>query len=162
MCLAVSPVRASVTDERTVNILRKRIRTLDAQNKTYLWVRLVFKLLNKEDVRVPMENLPENVDQAYDALLSKIPEETQSIVRVILHILLVAEIPLEVNHLNIAQACWKMKARRGFRDSDDELQMQNVTYFKTWIEDTCGFVVQVFRGQVGFIHQTSRISFFVR
>jgi hypothetical protein len=96
MCLAVSPVGASVTDERTVNILRKRIRTLDAQNKTYLWVRLVFKLLNEEDVRVPMENLPENVDQAYDALLSKIPEETQSIVRVILHILLVAEILLEV------------------------------------------------------------------
>ncbi|KAK0666981.1 hypothetical protein QBC41DRAFT_279849 [Cercophora samala] len=124
---------------------------------TYLWLRLVFELL-EEEWALPEEEwilriteLPPTVNDAYEKLLSKVNPGMKSYVKELLSIMLCEKRPLELEELNVALRAAVIQPR-----PVDRTHMPDVSGLKTWINSHCGFFVQIYRDKLQFIHQTAK------
>lgn len=124
----------------------------------YLWLKLIFDVLQqqlktteKHLLRV-IDELPETVDQAYEAVLNRIPKNEVERAKKLLAIVLVAERPLHVQELNIALAIDEDPTQ----DSLSGLDMETESSFRSRLGNVCGSFVTVVDSRVYLIHQTAR------
>ncbi|KAL8710674.1 MAG: hypothetical protein Q9225_007244 [Loekoesia sp. 1 TL-2023] len=139
---------------------------LDLQNnltsiphRTYLWLHLTFDNiakrleLFKEDIAAIAKTIPENVDEAYTAILDKSPDKQRA--RKLLHIILAATRPLTLREVNVAM---EIKERPGYYQDIDVWEPEIAV---DRIKNMCSLFVSVVDSEVYLIHQTAR-EFLVR
>lgn len=124
----------------------------------YLWLKLIFDVLQqqlktteKHLLRV-IDELPETVDQAYEAVLNRIPKNEVERAKKLLAIVLVAGRPPHVQELNIALAIDEDPTQ----DSLSGLDMETESSFRSRLGNVCGSFVTVVDSRVYLIHQTAR------
>ncbi|KPM38335.1 hypothetical protein AK830_g8228 [Neonectria ditissima] len=130
-------------------------KLLEMKHRTYLWVYLIFDDLTKlqfkktpKGVDQAIGNLPKNVDEAYEKILSK--SQNTDMVRKVLSIILAASRPLTVTEMNAA-----VNTDRSMSSMTD-LDLEEDSDFETRIKSLCGLFVTTYNGQVYFLHQTAR------
>ncbi|KAK4196358.1 hypothetical protein QBC40DRAFT_155566, partial [Triangularia verruculosa] len=141
--------------------LRLKIREVFREKGTqftYLWLKLVFDLLEDERVLSDDEEwiriitkLPPTVNEAYETLLGQIKPTMERDVRKLLSIMLCVERPLEVEEMNVA-----LKAALSHTPAVNRIYMKDTDGFKTWINSHCGFFVQIYKNKLQLIHQTAK------
>ncbi|KUL82102.1 hypothetical protein ZTR_10071 [Talaromyces verruculosus] len=132
-----------------------KYKLLEVQHRTYLWVFLVFDLLEKEHfkktqrgIEATIELLPKSVNQAYEQILSKSKEN--SLVRKSLAIILAATRPLTISEMNIAVNI--DDTVKSFKDLDLEEEKDFMLRLRSW----CGLFISVYHDKIYFLHQTAR------
>src|SRR3569833_1900 len=143
--------------EPVKELLEQKLLPKGEGQRTYLWVRLVFELIEKETPQnllawaALLERLPVGVSGAYDQLLSKVDKESKSSVSTLLHIIYIASRPLTLTEANIAvQVRGKYDAK-----SIQSLGIDDKS-FRVWLKRECGFFITEYEGRLFFIHQTAR------
>lgn len=135
-----------------------RVRLKASENRTYLWLRLVLEILEKDlDRREEsslgvLDRLPETVNDAYSEQLGRIPPSNQETAHEILCIVVAAGRPLSGAELQAAHNAYVEVKTRGKRlptTMDDKA-------FSTWVQNECGFFIQIYGGHVHFGHQTAK------
>ncbi|EPE03575.1 ankyrin repeat protein [Ophiostoma piceae UAMH 11346] len=125
-------------------------KLLSIEHRTYLWVYLVFDHLKngfkktEKGIEAAIDTLPENVNQAYQQILSKSKDTTM--VRRALGIVLAARQPLTLAEMNVAVNI----------DHGRDLDLEDEEDFKLRLRSWCGLFVSVYHGKVYFLHQTAR------
>ncbi len=146
--------------------IRKKLRS--TQNRTYLWLRLIFELLDKnwkntsqKDWLKPVREIPQTLNEVYESLLKKVDGEDVCKVQTILSMVVAAFRPLSVEELKAALDTYSAvdeteSPDSPVSDSDSEFlePTPDPTAFTTWLVNACGFAIHVFDGHVFFIHQT--------
>ena len=130
----------------------ERLLTID--NRTYLWVALVFPELEKcagtsiKKLNDVIQNLPTTVDEAYHRILSRSTNFENA--KVLLHIVLAAVRPLTLDEINIALAINE--------DSQylDDIDLEPAITFRTTVRELCGLFVSIRDDRVYLIHQTAK------
>ena len=129
------------------------------EQRTYLWVDLIFKYL--ESVPTPsspgewdeiFDNLPKNHFDVYRGYLKAVPLGNRAAVRRIFEIVTVAFEPLDVQMANVAVHI-KFPT---YPNLPSSLEISTPENFQDWINGHCGFLVYVFDRKLYFIHQTAR------
>ncbi|KAK4168218.1 hypothetical protein QBC43DRAFT_359993 [Cladorrhinum sp. PSN259] len=129
-------------------------KLLESNNRTYLWVYLVFDFLRsgfkktEKGIEDAIATLPQNVNQAYERILSKSHEDPM--VRKVLSIILVASRPLTIAEMNVA-----VNVDESVRNTSD-IDLEDESAFQTRLRNWCGLFVSVYHGKVYFLHQTAR------
>ncbi|KAL7953576.1 hypothetical protein V8C34DRAFT_318057 [Trichoderma compactum] len=130
--------------QRVSELRYERLHTKGRGQRTYLWVRLVFKFLdnncplNLDGWRDLLDQLPEDVPGVYEKLLSNVSSTDRRHVETLLRLVYVAEEPLSLSAANIAvNLCGKYSL-----DSLDELGLSDEQSFKEWVINTCGFFIR--------------------
>ncbi|KAH6620872.1 ankyrin repeat protein [Chaetomium sp. MPI-SDFR-AT-0129] len=134
---------------------RLKERLLGVKHRTYLWVYLVFDFLKESDFKRTMKGVdaslamvPENVNQAYEKILSK--SHQTAMVRKALSIILVAGRPLTLSEMNIAVNTDTDAS------SPEALDLESEKDFQVRLRSWCGLFVSVYHGKIYFLHQTAR------
>lgn len=129
---------------------------LSIPHRTYLWLKLIMEAisdeirLSKKKLRAVVGTLPTTVEEAYDAILSRVKEGDKKTVQKLLHIIVAAIRPLTLREMNIALAIEDHNL--GYEDLDIENEMR----FETSTKQICGLFVSVIDQKVYLIHQTAR------
>ncbi|KAL6866510.1 hypothetical protein ACO1O0_002621 [Amphichorda felina] len=117
-------------------VLQKLAEVLKAaENRTYLWLRLVLEVVEKNWQNTekawlrPFHSIPKTVYAAYEELLKDVEEEDQQSIRVILAMLLATNFPLSVKALCEAHATFLRLERTESERMDPET-------FKIWFTNT--------------------------
>ncbi|KAM7184801.1 hypothetical protein V8F33_012800, partial [Rhypophila sp. PSN 637] len=143
--------RLGLTQEEQ-NVLREELTRVP--NHTYLWVYLIFDIINKstidraEDIRSLASTIPKTVDAAYDRILSKSPDIERA--RKILHIIVAAAKPLTLQEMDLALAIGPKHRLFG------DLKPVPETRFRENIRQHCGLFVVVVDSKIYLLHQTAR------
>ena len=125
---------------------------MSIQSRNYLWLTLVIEVIRKtkrlkEKTLIEITgSLPRTVEQAYEAILSKIPDDERELASKILHIIVAAKRPLTLRELNIAINI----------NDDDTLELEDETRFFRDIRSICGLFIDIVDQKVFLIHQTAR------
>ncbi|MCJ1276426.1 hypothetical protein MMC21_004231 [Puttea exsequens] len=123
-------------------------------HRTYLWLHLTFndiekKLeLTKDEIAVIAKNMPQDVDEAYTAILDKSPNRERA--RRLLHIILAATRPLTMQEVNVALAI--KEGQKSYQDLD----IWPLDVCEVKIKNMCGLFLSVVDSKVYLIHQTAR------
>ena len=131
-------------------------RLLNIPHRTYLWVYLVFDYLDKpfkktkKGIEVPIDTLPETVNQAYGKILERSTDHAKA--QKALCITLAAIRPLALQEMNVALNIGSSLLRRSFQDLD----LESETDFKISLRSWCGLFLSIYQGRVHFLHQTCR------
>ncbi|KAI9654095.1 MAG: hypothetical protein M1821_006806 [Bathelium mastoideum] len=129
-------------------------KLLSTQHRTYLWLHLILEdILHDIDLtRTKFEhivsNIPESVDKAYEAILSR--SSNRDRVMKLLGIIIAAARPLSLKELNIALAIEDQHT------SYSDLELEPERRFKTTMRNLCGLFVHVMDDKVYLIHQTAK------
>jgi hypothetical protein len=130
-----------------------------AENRTYLWVGLMFPeleknagLAKKKLVKV-LDMIPATLDEAFQRILSRSADP--ELAEKLLQIVVAAARPLTVKELNLA-----MSIKSGDTSYDD-IDLDSEVAFKDRIRELCGLFVNIKGSNVYLIHQTAR-EFLVR
>ena len=129
---------------------------LRMEHRTYLWLRLILEVIRDETVPTKkrlkqiINAIPTTVDEAYEAILSKIREKDHQRAQKLLGIVVVAARPLTLKEMNFALAI--DESSRSYEDLDLEEEER----FKTTIKHLCGLFVNVVDQRVYLIHQTAK------
>ena len=126
------------------------------EHRTYLWLQLTFKEIEKSAVagttekqlRKFISTLPKSVDEAYENILNKSKEP--DVARKILQCVLVARETLTATELNVAFGVWH------FGTSYSTLDLEPDDSFSSTLKQICGNFVIVHNDRVYLIHQTAR------
>ncbi|KAJ4859827.1 hypothetical protein T069G_04815 [Trichoderma breve] len=144
--------------QKVSKLLYERLHTKGKGQRTYLWVRLVFKFLdnnyplNLDGWRDLLDQLPEDVPGAYEKLLSNVSSTNRRHVETLLRLIYVAKEPLSMSAANVA-----VNIRGKYLlDSLEDLGLSDETAFKEWVINTCGFFITEYDGKLFFIHQTAK------
>lgn len=134
--------------------LEKRLH--ETTHRTYLWVYLVFEVLEKEDfkrtlkgVEATIAALPKSIIEAYEQILNKYKEDPM--VRKVLNIMLAATRPLTLSEMNVAV------------NIDETLQsildidLEDEDDFNIRLRSWCGLFITIHQGKLYFLHQTARV-----
>jgi hypothetical protein len=122
-------------------------------NRTYLWVSLVFEVLERELKLTPknatsiVNNLPQTVGHAYEAMLNKSPDK--SLARKLLYMVLFAERPMTLAEMNIA-----LNITDGCKSFEDIDHQDTDELLKTQIRTLCGLFLSIVGSKIYLIHQT--------
>ena len=122
--------------------------------RTYLWLHLTFDAIEKrlmltgKDIEALVSVIPENVDQAYTAMLNKSPDKDKS--RKLLHIILAAKRPLSLEQINVAMVI--DHCHKNYHD----LEMWPQDHATDIVKNICGLFISVVASKVYLIHQTAR------
>jgi hypothetical protein len=127
---------------------------LKAENRTYLWLHLVFDRIESES-RIDTEmatslvqELPPTVDAAYNAILLRSKDQAKA--TKLLHIVVAATRPLFLLEVGIA-----LYIKEGTR-TIAELELQNEEQLQTTLRDLCGLFVTFINDRVYLLHQTAK------
>ncbi|KAL6793024.1 hypothetical protein J3E68DRAFT_451469 [Trichoderma sp. SZMC 28012] len=144
--------------QKVSELLYERLHTKGKGQRTYLWVRLVFKFLdNNYPLNLPewrdlLDQLPEDVPGAYEKLLSNVSSTNRRHVETLLRLIYVAEEPLSLSAANVAV---NIRGKYSLGSLDD-LGLSDEEAFKEWVINTCGFFITDYDGKLFFIHQTAK------
>lgn len=128
--------------------------------KTYLWLHLTLNIIasrprrygRARDVDALLSDIPSQVAEAYDKILSR--TEDDEITSLLLQIILAATRPLTLGEANFALTL----AREG-SDIETHEQLEEACWpgdFKSDVTNICGLIINVYDGELSFIHLTAR------
>ncbi|KAJ5330438.1 hypothetical protein N7476_000221 [Penicillium atrosanguineum] len=130
-------------------------RLLKISHRTYLWVHLVFELLNTtsfkktpKGVDSTMEYLPKTIYEAYERILKNSKNDPE--VRKALSIILAASRPLTLSEMNIA-----LNVNSTSKCIED-LDLEKDREFGSRLRALCGLFISIHHDKVFFLHQTAR------
>lgn len=139
---------------KTVRILRDEFTKVE--NRTYLWLMLIFDLI-RQDLQSVMTStereklfytIPKSVDTAYTAMLNKSSNKDRA--RKLLKIVCAAIRPLSTMEITTA-----LLIQENHKTYDDlEIPLDGFT--KTYLRNLCGLFVSVIDGRVFLLHQTAK------
>ncbi|KAJ6110055.1 hypothetical protein N7486_002290 [Penicillium sp. IBT 16267x] len=131
------------------------------ENRTYLWLHLTFAIIEGDptgfsrplDMKKLLSDLPSEVSDAYDKLLSRSNDPLRT--RTLLELVLAAKKPLTLGQANVALA---LAVREDPLGSHAELNddLWPTKEFKTIVTNICGLLLSVHDSRLYFIHQTAR------
>ena len=133
----------------------------DKENRTYLWLYLIFDIikenLSRYGKRSSIENLmsdiPSQVSEAYEKILSKSQDKVQT--DILLQIILTAARPLTLDEANVALTLALHKQRFvSYAAVESELWPKD--NFGSIVKNLCGLFISVYDSKLSFIHQTAR------
>ena len=126
------------------------------QNRTYLWATLVFEVIEKavettgSELAAILHELPQDVDEAYEKILSRNQGRAIIKARKILQIIVAAERPLSLDEMSTALAVEEHLERGG------GVQPESVEKFYRTIRHLCGLFVIINDSKIYLLHQTAR------
>jgi ankyrin repeat domain-containing protein 50 len=129
---------------------------LNMTHRTYLWLKLIFDVIRDEielsstKLKEIIGTLPSTVDQAYEAILSRIRYKERPRAQKLLCIIVAAKRPLTLKEMNIALAI------EDHHRSYEDLDLKNEARFETTVRNLCGLFVSVIDQKVYLIHQTAK------
>lgn len=138
-----------------------KIRLKQIQNRTYLWLYLVFQELRKSLKRTVksftriIEEIPESVDEAYENILEK--SDNQQEARTLLSIIVAAVRPLTLKEMDIALNI-ALTDQRISCYGELDLDKDNI---RNRIRNLCGLFVYISDSKILLFHQTAK-EFLVR
>jgi hypothetical protein len=148
------------------NILRQDIEKVD--NRTYLWVSLVFPELHENaycegfELLQIFKTLPRTVEAAYESILNRSTNAERA--RKLLSIILAAVRPLTLTELKIAFSIDR-KGNYGKLDENPEVNSSEAEFpvvgpieraFRESIRQYCGLFIRITESKVYLIHQTAQ------
>ncbi|KAK6500411.1 hypothetical protein TWF481_010755 [Arthrobotrys musiformis] len=153
-------IRVSVQDlgtrlELTLDEQQLLLRELtNIPNRTYLWVYLTLDSI-KADIKINRTKLteiayklPKTVEDAYDAILSKSSDSTES--KKLLQIIIAAARPLTLKEMSLALDM--EEGHRSYRD----LALRPEERFRENLRDLCGLFVTIVDSKIYLLHQTAK------
>ena len=124
------------------------------ENRTYLWVSLIFPELERnvwssraELLRV-IKTIPSTVKEAYERILSFSKDMKKA--NKLLHFVLAAERPMTLREMNTALAITDGCT------SAEELELEPESSFPDTVRELCGLFVSINDSKIYLIHQTAR------
>ena len=141
------------------NLLEERMNAVE--NRTYLWVTLLFDGLmddkrqvsfDADDIMNLTKTLPKSVDDAYQKILSKSADPEKA--RRIIHIVLGAIEPLSVAEMSVALAVNISDSAQA--SASDMNKVRPVANLRVDIRNLCGLFVTIVDDKVYLLHQTAR------
>jgi len=133
-------------------VVQEKLRSIE--NRTYLWVALIFPELEKKAgfaksrLLQLIENIPKSVDEAYERILNQSTDREQA--RKLLHIVVAAKRPLNLMEMNIA-----LSMKEGASSLED-LEIEHEPSFQTTVRNLCGLFVAIRDSTIYLIHQTAK------
>ncbi|KAI4102544.1 MAG: hypothetical protein LQ339_004561 [Xanthoria mediterranea] len=130
------------------------VRLLTVENRTYLWIALIFPELEKcagfseKKLVTVIQHLPKTVHDAYEGILSRSTDLKRA--RILLSIVLGARRPLTLDEMNVALAITHSSR------STDQLDLEPSSSFSTTLRDLCGLFVSIRDSKIYLIHQTAK------
>ena len=127
---------------------------LGMTHRTYLWLTLILDVirneigLTKKKLQRIIGTIPKTVEQAYEAILSRVNDQKRA--RKLLHIVVAAVRPLSLKEMNIALAIEDQ--HRSYEDLD----LEKEATFGTTIRNICGLFLHIMDQKVYLIHQTAK------
>ncbi|KAF4823221.1 Vegetative incompatibility protein HET-E-1 [Colletotrichum siamense] len=143
----------------TLDIIRTGLVENSTEQRTYLWMHLMFDYIRKnrfctrEEWREIFRNPPDTVDRTYEGLLQSVTPQAKEKVRTLLALILAAEQPLTIAELSTAVNCRinTLQSRPfGLNDIPDDKE------FGSWIRWECGSFLTIYEGKAFLIHQTAK------
>ncbi|KAK7995064.1 hypothetical protein PG990_013837 [Apiospora arundinis] len=134
-----------------------RQETTAISHRTYLWVHLIFPILeddvflSRAEMRARIHTLPRTVNEAYDRILRKSCDPDKA--RKILQIIVAADRPLSLTEMAAALAL-QGETHRCHRDLERDLSSPDG--LRIAIRDTCGLFVVIQASGIYLLHQTAR------
>ncbi|KAI9775388.1 MAG: hypothetical protein M1839_001243 [Geoglossum umbratile] len=148
----VSRLSDQIASKKARDLLLRRL--LEVENRTYLWLYLILDVIKRKPrlatstIEDLMENLPDTIDKAYDAILNKSSDRKTA--TKLLHIIVAASRPLTLSEMGVA--LYITEDTRSF----DDLELQGDEQFKITVRDLCGLFVSIVDNKVFLIHQTAK------
>ncbi|EQB52351.1 hypothetical protein CGLO_08035 [Colletotrichum gloeosporioides Cg-14] len=145
--------------DEVVGILRTGLAENGSEQRTYLWMHLMFDYIRKnrfctrEEWREIFRNPPDTVDRTYEGLLQSVTPQAKERVRTLLALILAAKRPLTVAELSTAVNCRINTLESRKFDLDD---IPDEKEFGSWIRWECGSFVTIYEGKAFLIHQTAK------
>ncbi|KAM6534930.1 hypothetical protein FALCPG4_004548 [Fusarium falciforme] len=130
-----------------------RREMLRKSNRTYLWVYLVFEVLencaghSSAQIEEHIRNIPATVDDAYEKILSRSPDKNKA--RKLLHMVLAAKRPLRLKEMAAAMIIEKDHTLYS------QLNIEPKERLHTWIRELCGLFVSIVDDRIYLLHQTA-------
>ena len=132
--------------------LEKNLKSV--RHRTYLWLYLTFDdiakrlELHNKDIAEIIRTVPQNVDEAYTAMLNKSPDPHRA--RKLLHIILASRRPMTIQEINTAIVVEECHT------SFEDLDYWDLETAADRIKNICGLFATVVDSRVYLIHQTAR------
>ncbi|KAF2489696.1 hypothetical protein BU16DRAFT_495019, partial [Lophium mytilinum] len=129
---------------------------LGMTHRTYLWLKLILDIVRKTTrptsrrLKAIISTLPSTVEEAYEAILSRIEDDERPQARKLLHIVVAATRPLTLKEMNIALAV------EDHHRSYDDLDLDDEARFEVSARNLSGLFVTVVDQRVYLIHQTAK------
>jgi hypothetical protein len=154
--------------EKRKAALRQSFREKGGQQRTYLWVTLVFDVLEsnlRDQLRVwqgIINTLPQTVYDAYEKLLENVRDGERDRVMMLFRLMIAAFRPLPlqtaIRLLNAMEVVDEEGLLIGETDArrEEEIEWESEKSFRAWVLGTCGIFVTVYDQQLFFIHQTAK------
>ena len=149
--------------QETIKALEASFEKKGKGQKTYIWVKLTFELLEHDrsliDLTSYWTDLLETISKghidAYEELLKRVPSEDKEDVRIVLSIVIAAVEPFTTEQLDIALAVRKKFLSDPSARYEDEKDLERRgKRMQDWIRNTCRCFVTVYDSKVYFMHQT--------
>ena len=126
-------------------------RLLMTENRTYLWLRLLWEVIEKtlsgtiSELNELIDNLPASIEDAYEALLRKCPNTLFA--RKVLQIIIAAHRPLTLDEMDAALRIEK-------QSSYAELELEGPFRLQETLPSRCGLTISIVQSKIYLIHQT--------
>ncbi|MBE3047284.1 ankyrin repeat domain-containing protein [Candidatus Bathyarchaeota archaeon] len=154
----ISDITGGFTEEHR-GWIRDRLRSME--HRTYLWLHLIFNIIKDspceygrlDDVRTLLSELPSEVSQAYEKILSRSKDKKQT--EALLGIVLAAERPLRLDEVNVALTV-ALKKTPFESVASLESHLWPKVNFESVVKNLCGLFISVYDEKLYLIHQTAR------
>ncbi|KAJ5814319.1 uncharacterized protein N7503_001069 [Penicillium pulvis] len=131
-------------------------RFSEIKNTTYLWLDLTLKIvrvnlgLTKKKLLKRIDELPQDLEEAYEKILERCSERNEQEGKRLLNIIVAAQRPLTLSEIDVAL---EVEAES---TSCFDLDLETPNKREIWIRDACGLFVKIIDSRVHLIHQTAR------
>ena len=136
--------------ESVSDYLRKRL--WETENRTYLWLRLIWEIIKKNlsgtirEMNELIDNLPSGIQDSYETLLQRCPDPPFA--KKVLQIVLVACRPLTLDEIDLAIGINEQTS------SYADLELEGSSRLQETLPSRCGLMVSIIGSKVYLIHQT--------
>lgn len=141
--------------------LKKKLDKTTAKYRTFLWVSLVFKEIdrlteyrseNKDHVYdVVIDHIPSSVFGAYTLILGRVEDDIRDWVRKVLGIIIAATQPLHLDELKVA-----VNIKKGTKAAKNICCPCSTEEFRHLLLGRCHFFITIVNSRVYLIHQTAK------
>jgi ankyrin repeat protein len=156
-----------INEPETIKAIREALNKRGSTQKTYLYVKILFEFLEKDDEEEVSEeywtekilnHVPPDLPTAYEKLLSQVKPAHREDVRTIFGLVLATAYPLSIRHLNAATTARKRVEENPMikLETEKDLKMRPDKKFENWLRKRCKCFLTVYHDRVYFIHQTAK------
>lgn len=151
--------------DEVINALENSFERTGKNQKTYLWVKLAFELLEEDQSldgsstywQSLVDTISEGHIEVYEQLLQRVSAKDKEDVRIVLSIIIAAASPLTTQQLDVALAVRQEFLSNPKTQYEDEKSFEcRGDRMEKWIRNTCRCFVTVYDSRVHFIHQTAK------